>query len=601
MPSAVDCVACHATTGSVTHTGNGRFIMDVPQTYPFAGEVGGWKRGLHDFLLRVRPGPHQRAFLKPQWHRSAEFCGTCHRQSFGVPQNGFRLVRGADTYGEWQAGPFSGRSAQNAGNARSCQACHFPRNGTGHTAHSAPGANTALPALRGDTEHQAQIEQFVKQERITLDIFALRKEPTRSGQREKRAPEMWLAPLDAPQETVSLRSGDRVTLDIVVTNRGIGHSFPSGYADIRDAWLEVTLSDASGRVLLANGITATREEIPDDAHIYRTIPLDREGKPLRHHELDRMTTTAYRRVIPAGASDIARYVFTLPQPPSNRTFRIHARLRYRPLRPEFARWVLGEKSPALPMTTLAETTVEIEGERRKAKGESEGKGEPTPNTKNQKPKTKNQSPTPEQMALRFMNYGNGLIAPAGLPDRAAALRAFRQAQILAPKRPGPYIGMGRAYLTEPDFLAARVQFEKALALAPNHPAASHALGFVLGKQGEYERALHILAPLAKRFPQDVALHFDLGVTYFRLGRYAEASEAFRCALTTDPDYAPAHFQLKRCYQHLRRVPEARREEAIGKYLAEDEETPRLRETYLRNHPAERPATLPIPRHNLRSR
>src|SRR5262249_32198809 len=156
----------------------------------------------------------------------------------------------------------------------------------------------------------------------------------------------------------------------------------------------------------------------------------------------------------------------------------------------------------------------------------------------------------------ILDYGLGLIAtpkPA-VSDLTLALRAFQIARTLAPTRPEPLIGMGRAYLTEPSLLAARTRLEEARRLAPDNPAARADLGVVDSKQGEYEQAIRLLRPLAEQFPQDTQLQSDLGLAYYRQGSYEESAAAFRRALAADTDNAAAHFQLKQCYQRLQRVP-----------------------------------------------
>ena len=577
----VDCVACHAAVGTPTRAGNGRFSLALPGDYPFAARESGWPRRLHDFLLRVRPGPHQRAYLKPALHRSAEFCSSCHRQSFNVPQNHYQFVRGPDPYGEWLSGPYSGRAARGEGAIsyppQTCQGCHFPRKG-GKVSHAALGANTALPALRGDADRVAQAEAFLQADRITLDLFALRRSPARPDQ-----PEEWLAPLDSG--TAALRPGETVTLDIVVSNRGIGHSFPSGYEDLKDAWLEVTLSDGDGAALLQSGALASEADaLPQDTHAYRMVALDRSGNVLTRHNLTEMVTTVYRRAIPPGSSDIARYTFRVPQrnadgQPLRGPLRLHARLRYRPLRPEFVS-DLTALDRAVRSTTLAEATVALP-------------------LITSRMLSRPHSQTLRQLAERFVQYGNGLMAPAEGADLPRAIRAFQRAQELAPDWAETWLGLGRAYLHEVALLAARSQFESALRLAPDSAAARAYLGVVASKQGEYDRALRLLRPLAERFPEDAALQFDLGQVLFQLGNYEEAAAAFRQALAADPDNAAAHYRLKRCYQHLRRVPEARREEAIGRYMAEDKLASQLLPLYRRAHPEDALATQSIPVHTLR--
>ncbi len=568
----VGCVGCHAMTDVSARTGNGHFTLTLPQNYPFADRTSGWQRRMHEFLLYVRPTPHQTAYLKPEIHSSGEFCGTCHRQSFNVPQNGYQFVHGPDEWGEWQSGPFAGRTARTAGlrtePQRTCQECHFVRSAAGKFSHASTGAGNWLSA----TPSVAQGERTripVPGSGLKVDIFALRRSAG-TGQQED-----WIAPLDAPRRAKALHAGEKCLLDIVVSNRNIGHDFPAGYLDIEEGWLEVTLRDGQGRVLAESGrLASDQAALPADTHAYWSIPLDRSGSALEQHELWQQVTTAYRRTIPSGGSDIARYRLTVPRtfiPPLT----VQARLCYRSLRPDFARWVGLPSAPSV--TILTESKVVLPWD-----------GASTP-------------PTPEsETALRFVEYGLGLLAPKDAPDAARARRAFLMAQGLAPNRPEPFVGLGRAYLAEPELLAARTQFDAALRLAPNDPAALADLGVVYSKQGEYDRALNLLRPLALRFPQDASLQFDLGLTLFRSGDYRAAVMAFENSLATDPDNAAAHFQLKQCFQHLQRVPEARREEAIGQYLAEDHLQTLLVPPYLNGHPDVRQMAQPIPEHALKS-
>jgi tetratricopeptide (TPR) repeat protein len=567
----VGCVGCHAVSDVSARTGNGRFTLSLPQNYPYTERQAGWPRRLHDFLLRVRPAPHQAAYLKPEILASSEFCGTCHRQSFNVPQNGYQLVHGSDEWGTWQSGPFSGRAARTAGlrteAQHSCRDCHFPLRANGTFSHASPAAGLWLSALAANPGSDGPPGSLLPRS-LSVDIFALRHRAGDGRQEE------WIAPLDAPTSGTALRAGETCLLDIVVSNRSVGHEFPAGYQDIQEAWLEVTLHDGRGRILAESGrISKQGETLPADTHSYRMVPLDRSGNALEHHELWRQVTTATRRTIPSGGADIARYRLSIPRafaPP----LAVQARLRFRSQRPDFARWV-GLKSELL-VVTLAEAKVVLPLSGSSAQKRSDA-----------------------DVALRFVEYGLGLLAPKDAPDAARARRAFLAAQQLAPNRPEPFLGLGRAYLAEPELLAARAQFDTALRLAPENPAAQADLGVVYGKQGEYDRALNLLRPLALLFPQDSALQFDLGLTLFRSGNYAAAVTAFENSLAADPDNAAAHFQLKQCFQHLQRVPEARREEAIGQYLAEDRLFPLLVPPYLLAHPHIRQAAQPIPEHLLR--
>lgn len=558
----VGCVACHATVGSPSRSGNGNYQLAEIQDYPFSESTTGWKHSFHDFLLRVRPGPHQRSYWKPELIATSEFCAGCHRQSFNVAQNHYQFIRGADEYGEWLASPYSGsinRSASASVKAiQTCQDCHFEKSADGHFLHGSTGANTALAYFDRTIDKLKQTEEFLKKS-VSLDIFALRRSSQQAGVEEN-----WVAPLDSHNGSLALKPGENVTIDIVVKNKGVGHSFPGGYLDIKDAWLEVELLDRNGKPLLSSGsLPEHNSPLPPDTHSYRMIPVDRNGDVITDHNLTKQIYTHGKRSIPAGGSDIARFQIVVPHfdsagKPLTGQLTLIASLNYRHISPEFANTALNSTRPnMLPISVLAQTDIKLRiGSTGQAPdiAHSESSGE---------------------LADRFISYGDGLLSPLERPDLSRALRAFRSAKELTPLRPEPYIGMGKVFLAEPDLISARAQFEQALRLSPQNYTARLYLGEVLSKQGDYDGALKLLKPLADKLPQDSDLQFQTGLAYFKNGSYSDAALAFERALAADPDNASAHYQLKQCYHHLKRVPEERREESIWLYLVSDAGTSAL--------------------------
>ncbi len=589
----VGCLSCHAMTGTPSRTGNGNFTLQATQDYPFGEERAGWRLSLHDFLLRVRPAPHQRAFMKPDLHGSAEFCSSCHRQSYGPAQNRYKFVRGADEYGAWVSGGFSGRSARPPGlenrTSKNCQECHFPRQESGHYSHNSLGGNLALPASRGDTTQSEANVNFL-QNRLSLDLFAIRREAGAN------LPQEWIAPLNSPPSHRPFKQGETVTLDIVVTNLGVGHDFPAGYDDLKEAWIELKAQDEKGETLLRSGVlTKHNSETPSDAHAYRTLGLKKEGTPVLHGERTERVATVYRKSIASRASDIARYKFKIPSKrkdgsPLKGGFTLSARLLYRSLRPDFARWALSPKSIEIPISVLASATVFVPIA-------------PSENSPEHKSATdiKLTREVANESAVRFIRYGSALLAPQENPDRIGALRAFRMAAGLAPRRTEPLLGIGNAYLSEPDLLAAVSQFEAALKIDPNNSAARANLALALNKQGQHDLALQTLQPLAAQFPQDPSLHFDRGLAFSRSGRFEEADKSFRQSLAANPDSYGAHFQLKQLSSEvLKKSSDAHRETAILSCLSEDGDfTSSLISKRLQAHPEDRKATLAFPEHVLK--
>jgi Flp pilus assembly protein TadD len=557
---AVDCVTCHATTRLRDLAGNGRFVLTPPAEYPFAQHRDPRLRWLHGFLLRLRPGPHGAAFMKPELHRSSEFCASCHRMSYSVAQNGYKFLPGADEYGPWQESAFSGQSVaahMPATETRQCAGCHMPPAGHGPS-HSFVGGNTALPALTRDATQRHATDRFLRSRSVSVDLFALRRPlPVRPPAEEFQAP--------LEDARVTLRPGEEVVVDVVVRNRGVGHNFPGGTGDIAQVWLEVALADEAGRRLLEAGAVQPDGAPDSETHGYGRIALDRQGRRIERNNLTEMVTTVppfSPRVIPAGQSDLARYRFRVPRRAGR--VRLTARLLHRPTRPDYAVWALGKPS-RVPITSLAEDSVAFAV----AWLPPASTGEPPPEQR------------PMAQAMRFYDYGTALLAQ---DDMTRATRAMQAVAELLPGRPEGPIGLGLVYLQEGDLIGARAQLDLALRLQPDETRARFLLGKTHRRMGQYERALTILEPIVRRFPRDRTLLFELGQCAFSLGRYEEASEMFERMLDVDPNDLSAHYNLMRCQRQLRRFAAARREETIYRYLREDESVRRMQDDFLRAHP-----------------
>jgi Flp pilus assembly protein TadD len=181
---------------------------------------------------------------------------------------------------------------------------------------------------------------------------------------------------------------------------------------------------------------------------------------------------------------------------------------------------------------------------------------------------------------RFYDYGIGLLLQGDLPR---AQRAMRRVQDWAPDDARGYFGLGRVYLTEGDLLAARAQFERALRLAPADPRPRAFLAMTERRMGQYDHALEILEPLARAYPRDRLLWFDIGMSHYLAGRYEEGARSFERVLGIDPDDLAAHYNLMRCLRSLRRVPDARREEVIYQALHEDDAAKEIALAFLQRH------------------
>jgi hypothetical protein len=81
-----------------------------------------------------------------------------------------------------------------------------------------------------------------------------------------RAPSVTERVEPLPIEEVALAPGARATLDVVLVNERVGHSFPGGTADVADVWIELTVRDARNRVVLQSGVAGRDGSADEDAH-----------------------------------------------------------------------------------------------------------------------------------------------------------------------------------------------------------------------------------------------------------------------------------------------------------------------------------------------
>ncbi|MGH7752014.1 MAG: multiheme c-type cytochrome, partial [Gemmatimonadales bacterium] len=178
------CTACHAIVKVNSTMGQGDYEIEYPPLHRMAASEQPLLRGLHDFLVKLDPEPHRRAFLKPFHRGNAEFCSSCHKVHLDVPVNHYRWIRGFNEYDNWQASAVSGQGARSfyyPPKPQVCSDCHMPMvpsTDAGNIAglvhsHRFPAANTALPVANRDEEQLQTVVDFLQNRQVTLDIFAV--------------------------------------------------------------------------------------------------------------------------------------------------------------------------------------------------------------------------------------------------------------------------------------------------------------------------------------------------------------------------------------------------------------------------------------------
>ena len=380
VEEGISCVACHAIS-RVDQRGNADYVLTPPVKY--LGELGtGSSKWIADFLIRAYPRQHLADYDRGVL-RTAEFCGTCHKQFIPEALNRFGLVAGQNQYDEWKNSRWHTDAPETD---LACRDCHMrlvpnssdPAHGEAqdqrrstddgaHRHHGFIATNNFIPALLKLPNWQEQTrltEEWMRGETVIPEIAHL----------WPAGPVVGLQVLAPAQAT----PGDTIDVRVLITNRKAGHNFITGPLDFIRSWVHLRATDADGRLLGEWGaIDATTRRIldqegrphtidsPRDAGtlVLESLPVDETGAVLERHELWKKAGGKGTRVVFPTYSDSHRYQLALPADAAG-PVTVVARLNYRRYRQAFLDLVLPtlEASTGVyqPTVTQAETTRRIE-------------------------------------------------------------------------------------------------------------------------------------------------------------------------------------------------------------------------------------------------
>jgi tetratricopeptide (TPR) repeat protein len=629
--AGLGCMMCHSIAAVKSTMGQGDFYLEYPELHELAASQNPVVRTLHDFLVKLNPEPHRRAFLKPfMKNQTAEFCSSCHKVHLDVPVNHYRWIRGFNEYDNWQASGVSGQGARSfyyPPKPAQCADCHMPRerskdfgniNGFVHS-HRFPAANTAVPTANGDAEQLKITEDFLKAGILSVDIFAL--SPAQAVGKGGVAGETELAttfavgeeaeakltpaaageaiPVTAPLNRVHplVRRGSTVRVDVVVRTKAIGHFFPGGTVDAYDTWLELKGTDDKGQIIFWSGMVEDGGTGPVEkgAHFYRSLQVDEHGNPINKRNAWATRAVVYVHLIPPGAADTVHYRVHIPENAGNQ-ITLHARLCYR----KFAWWntqfaFAGLPDPRHPDEVTPDYddrpmtfTAPLRGLSAKEQKipdlpivalaedqvslEVENRGTPASATK---------VDVRAEDWHRWNDYGIGLLLQG---DLKAAQAAFEKATEADPKNPDGWVNTGRAALQEGDLDRARTVLEKALALSPELARAHFFYAKVLRADGNYSEAADHLRKLLIQYPRDRVALNDLGRVLFLQRKYRDAVEVLQSVLEVDPEDLQAHYNLMLCYNGLGDEKMAKEHEERYLRFKADEASQTITGRYRQLHP-----------------
>ncbi|HEX5104127.1 MAG TPA: multiheme c-type cytochrome [Pirellulaceae bacterium] len=577
--AGITCTVCHAITHVNSTEGNAAYTIEEPEHYPFAASNNPLLQWVNNQLVKAKPDLHKKTFLK-DFHRTAEFCSTCHKVSLPKELNHYKeFLRGQNHYDPYLLSGVSGHGARSfyypPEAKTNCAQCHMPLAAssdfgakpfddsgklTVHN-HLFPAANSGIAWLRNEPDVITAHQEFLK-DVMRVDLFGVRDGGAIDG--ELHAP---LRP-----EVPALAPGKQYLLEAVIRTMKMGHLFTQGTVDSNEIWVDITVTSGERVIGRSGGIdTEKGNEVDRWAHYVNVFLLDREGNRINRRNPQDIFTPLYNHQIPPGAAASLHYGLRVPDDVTA-PITVELKLQYRKFDTEYMQFVAkngkvkgepirgdtgqGPYVNELPITTLAVDRITFP---------VEGIAAEVANAERDIPAWQ-----------RWNDYGIGLLLK-GKAELRQAEEAFQHVEELKQYH-GP-LNLARVYFTEGRLDEAAEALQRA-AEYTDPPAPPWTLAWLSGlvsqqQPGGLEAAeRNFRKVLEERTPAMIERKFDfsldyevrnqLGTVLFDLARQQrgeanraererllkEAIAQFETTLKTDSENVAAHYNLHQLYEEL---------------------------------------------------
>ncbi|MGA9673201.1 MAG: tetratricopeptide repeat protein [Terracidiphilus sp.] len=581
----VTCSTCHSII-STDPTGTGSYVMGVPAV--LVDEVGApVTRPVSDAEILAHLDRHSKAVMRPLL-QTAEFCAACHKAAIPATLDNYKWLRAISLYDEWQAASFTKQSPlpfYRKDSVSTCQTCHMVREPlpTGSidpgakpdpvtkeaklVSHRWPAGNTLAPQFYKYDEQARKVADFLKNSYdgkgvFNVDIFALEKEnadESANSASDQKA-QAFIAPLGLTP--FSIAPAETLIADVVIQNKGIGHSFIPEQRDFYEAWLDFAVKDSSGRVIAESGFIQPDGNLDPSAHSFTNRLINDKGELNSLHEIWHNRVLAYNNTIQSGRSQLIRYRFRLPKDITGR-FSLTATVRYRRFNQHFIDYAMDQKPGehySVPIIEMASGT----------KTFNIGANSPVP-----------PDPSENKPWMRWNNYGIGLL---DAQQYQASVQAFERVAALRPDYADAYTNMGIVEISWEKYGDAKVHLAKALTLLPGDPRALYYQALVERNAGQTKEAIADLEAMLAKYPRSRDGLRELGFSYYQQHDYAKARDTYERLQAVDPDDLAAHYQLAILY---RRLGEKTKASIESQKFADQKDDPTASEyalIFLRKHP-----------------
>jgi Tfp pilus assembly protein PilF/nitrate/TMAO reductase-like tetraheme cytochrome c subunit/drug/metabolite transporter superfamily protein YnfA len=562
------CMSCHSIVEVKDVKGNGSYVIEEARQYPFAFSKNETLKAVNRLLIRMEPSLHRKTFLKPL-HRTPEFCSSCHKVALIPALNSYRWMRGQNHYDTWYDSGVSGRAVRSfydPPEPKACRDCHLPpypsrefgnRKGQLHD-HLFPAANTALPFVRGDKQTEKRIREFLQNNVLTADIFAI-----------KRGDALTVL----GEEPVTVAPGETIDVEVVVRTRGVGHPYTNGTADSNETWVSLE-GDAASTPFFRSGVLDGEGRLDPAADMLSNFVVSHDGDHMDRRQPQDIHVPLYNNAIGPGAARVVHYRVTVPRDAKG-PLKLAAGVHYRKFSRDYTTFSLGAAAASLPVTTLAEDRVELAvGSAKGTSSPPRPSPQPSPGGRGGGPAGEGDGPAggggrgnTDPLWLRWNDYGIGLFLQG---DLRGAARAWTKTAELAPDKPDGPLNRARAEIAEGRLSDAKASLAETEKIRPGWGKTAFFRATVAKEEGRLADAEKDIRYVLDKFPVDRVAWNNLGSVLWLAGKYPEATEAYGKTLAIDSEDLTAHYNLMRVYRAMGNREKAAFHEAAYRKYKEDE-------------------------------
>jgi tetratricopeptide (TPR) repeat protein len=569
----ISCSVCHSIQ-STDATGTGSFVMGIPAVLvdekgaPITGPVS-------DAEILAHLDRHSKAVMRTLY-QTAEFCAACHKAAIPRTLDDYKWLRAISLYDEWQAASFTKQSPlpfYRKDAVSTCQTCHMVREAVpeGSTepgakdgkfvSHRWLGGNTLIPQYYKFDEQATKLAAFLKNASdgkgvFNVDIFGLEKESAAATATDQ----VLVAPLGLT--SFSLAPGETLVADVVIQNKGIGHSFIPEQRDFYEAWVDFTVKDGSGKTLAESGFIQPDGNLDPGAHSFTNRLINNQGELNDIHQIWHNRVLAYNNTIQSGRSQLVRYRFRLPKDIAGQVS-LTATIRYRRFNQHYIDYAMDQKAEQhypQPIIDMASET----------KIFKIGENAPVPSEPKENPEW-----------MRWNNYGIGLL---DAQQYLASVHAFERVAALRPDYADAYTNMGIVEISWEKYDDAKQNLAKALTLLSGDPRALYYRALVERNAGQIKEAIADLEAMLAKYPRSRDGLRELGFSYYQQHDYTQARDIYVRLQIVDPDDLAAHYQLAILYRRLGDKQKAAIESAKFADQKDDPTASTYALEFLRKHP-----------------